>query len=72
VANDLPTVSHAGHIGASLADRLANPAGRYYRAENPMNALALIGGIVVCAIIAHGVAQIVIKTTTPPKNTRRK
>jgi len=36
-----------------------------------MSALALIGGAVVCAIIAYGVAQIIIKTTTKPTTRRR-
>jgi len=71
VRHDLPTLSNNGDGSASLANRLACFAGHDGRSENPMNALALIGGIVVCAIIAYGVAQIVANTT-PPKNTRRK
>jgi len=36
-----------------------------------MNALALIGGLVLCGIIAVDVAQIIIKTTTKPTTRRR-
>jgi hypothetical protein len=36
-----------------------------------MNALALIGGFVLCGVIAIGVAQIIIKTTTKPTTRRR-
>jgi hypothetical protein len=36
-----------------------------------MNALALIGGLVLCGIIAVGIAQIIIKTTTKPTTRRR-
>ena len=70
VANDLPTVSQAGNFCASLADRIAHPASHDDRIEARMNALALIGGLVLCGIIAVGVAQI-IKTTTKPTTRRR-
>ena len=71
VRHDLPTVSHAGHFRASLADRIAHPAGLDDRIEARMNALTLIGGLVLCGIIAVGVAQIIIKTTTKPTTRRR-